>query len=705
MMCCLALGSMAADINVAPGVIEADETWTADNQYFITDFTAIAPGVTLTIEPGTIIRGSGNGTLIVMRNGNLVAAGSDCQPIVFTSSQAAGSRAAGDWGGIIVLGNAPINVPGGLTTIEGGVPNNLTGQFSSTSYTDVNKYGGANPTDNSGILSYVRCEYAGIPFSLDNEINTFTFGGVGSGTQVDHLQSSRGNDDQFEFFGGTVNCKYLVANAGVDDVFDTDFGYSGTIQYAVARRDPNQADFAGDSNGWESDNDGSGSTNSPRTSSLNVNFTVIGPIENPGDVIAAPFARGARLRRSSQTSIYNSIITGFPTGVRVEGSTSASEYEAGTGIELFNNIWAGHDNTYQCDDCAGSFAAQAASEGNVDLALVSLVGLSDPFGTVPDFRPTLGSLPVALPDYDGLPFGAGVIDDVEYIGAFDANTDWTASWTEWEPNTIDYDALAAAGGVNYNPAVAAVGTNGTVCNNGSIDVTPSGGRGLYSYAWSTGDNTQDVSGLAPGDYTVTVTASGCSANANVNLSDAALTAPTGLNTTQDASGATLSWNVYGGSAGCRVTGGPTGGGSTTLNVLGFEANSASVAAPVLTIGQDYTWSVECACQISPTVIVSPSSSTTNFTYTGLRQGETLASANVFPNPVASTVAIQYNAENAGEASFRIVDLMGQVVVANVQGVTAGNNSVQFDASDLAAGNYFVEIRQGDFVETVSFIKE
>ena len=144
---------------------------------------------------------------------------------MFTSAQAPGNRKPGDWGGIIVLGNAPNNQ--GEMTIEGGVRS---------------KHGGTNPADNSGVLSYVRCEFAGVEYSVDNEINAITFGSVGSGTQVDHIQVSYSGDDSYEWFGGTVNAKHLVAIGTWDDDFDTDNGFCGKIQFAMCLRDPNVAD-------------------------------------------------------------------------------------------------------------------------------------------------------------------------------------------------------------------------------------------------------------------------------------------------------------------------------------------------------------------------------------------------------------------------------------------------------------------------------
>ncbi|MDY2778590.1 MAG: hypothetical protein SOU82_01870, partial [Alloprevotella sp.] len=178
--------------------------------YTLKGFVYIADGAELTIEPGTIIKGDKQtkGTLIVERGGKLFAQGTSTQPIVFTSAQPAGNRRPGDWGGLILCGRAPHNA--GEAQIEGG---------------PRTKHGGDQPEDCSGALSYVRIEFAGYPYETDKEINGLTLGSVGSGTQLDHIQVSYSNDDSFEWFGGNVNAKYLVAYKGWDDDFDTDNGF------------------------------------------------------------------------------------------------------------------------------------------------------------------------------------------------------------------------------------------------------------------------------------------------------------------------------------------------------------------------------------------------------------------------------------------------------------------------------------------------
>ena len=202
----------------------------------------------------------------------------DC---LLTSAQAPGSRKPGDWGGIILLGKAPNNL--GEQTIEGGVRS---------------KHGGNDPADNSGVLSYVRVEFPGIEYSTDNEINGITFGSVGSGTKIDHLQVSYSGDDSYEWFGGTANAKYLVAYSGWDDDFDTDNGFSGKVQFAMGVRNPRIGDKSA-SNGFESDNNGDGAATEPYTSCVFANVSFSGRCPIPHPIPNRPAPRVARSMRDS----------------------------------------------------------------------------------------------------------------------------------------------------------------------------------------------------------------------------------------------------------------------------------------------------------------------------------------------------------------------------------------------------------------------
>ena len=232
--------------------------------YILKGWVYIARGSELTIEPGTIIKGDKQtkAALIVEPGGKLFAQGTETEPIVFTSEEAPGNRRPGDWGGVIICGEAPNN-NGVLNQIIEGGPRT--------------KHGGTKADDNSGVFSYARIEFAGYPFETDQEINGLTLGSVGTGTKIDHVQVSYSNDDSYEWFGGTVNCNHLIAYKGWDDDFDTDNGFSGKVQFGFVVRDPRLADIS-QSNSFESDNNKDGSAAEPYTTATFSNMTFVGPI-------------------------------------------------------------------------------------------------------------------------------------------------------------------------------------------------------------------------------------------------------------------------------------------------------------------------------------------------------------------------------------------------------------------------------------------
>ena len=290
--------------------------WTNNNHYLLKGYVYVVSGTTLTIDSGVVIRGDKNskGSLIVERGAKIFANGTANFPIVFTSNQAPNNRTYGDWGGLILCGYAPANWSSGQGQVEGG-PRSL--------------YGGSNKHDNSGRLSYVRCEFAGIAFSPNNEINGITFCGVGDQTQIDHLQVSYSGDDSYEWFGGTVNTKYLIAFRGWDDDFDTDNSFSGLNQFGVGLRDPFSADQSG-SKAFESDSYQAGTKTglsgdtSGVTKCVFSNYTVVGPLVNPTSTAYDPqFVSAAHIRRGSAISILNSVLIGYPAGILYDESSSS----------------------------------------------------------------------------------------------------------------------------------------------------------------------------------------------------------------------------------------------------------------------------------------------------------------------------------------------------------------------------------------------
>lgn len=418
--------------SVIEGNINSNVTLSSSKKYLLRGFVNVNPPAVLTIEPGTIIFGEkdSKGTLIINRGAKIIANGTKQRPIVFTSQQPVGQRAPGDWGGIIIAGNASINVPGGTAIIEGG-----TGTIYG---------GGANPNDDddSGILRYVRIEFSGIAYLPDNEINGLTLGGVGRGTVIEYIQVSFCGDDAFEWFGGTVNGRYLISYKNVDDDFDMDFGYRGNLQFGFALRDPNIADISG-SNGFETDNDGTGTYNTPRTFPVISNFTIVGPMPDTSFTQFNPnFRRGAHIRRAAQTSIYNSIVMGFPVGLLLDGA--AVRFSAtGDTLQIRNSIWAGLRAGQGITTNQSGFNAQdwfdTPSFGNRRYVQPSEVGLIDPFNlSNPNPVPATNSPATTGASFSNPRLGSFFVQTT-YVGAFDPNGPrWDEGWANYNPQFTNY---------------------------------------------------------------------------------------------------------------------------------------------------------------------------------------------------------------------------------------------------------------------------
>lgn len=358
------------------GELTTNTTWTSNNVYLIKGFYYVRDGATLTIEPGTVIRGDKDtkGSLIIERGAKLMAEGTLAKPIVFTSNFDAGSRGYGDWGGVILCGKANINPAGGTAIIEGG---------------PTSVYGGTDNNDNSGSLKFVRIEFPGIPFVPDKEINGLTFGGVGKNTQIDYVQISYSGDDSYEWFGGMVNCKHLIAYRGWDDDFDTDFGFSGMLQFCVSLRDKDIADPGSGSNGYESDNDATGSTNTPITSVIMANMSVFGPKYDLTTVINSNFKRAMHLRRNTRLSTFNSVFSGWPTGLFIDGTASQGNATNGD-MKIQHCVMSGMGSFFASSFERGFFNSPAFA--NDTMATNDLLMVVDPFNlTQPNFLLKVGS--------------------------------------------------------------------------------------------------------------------------------------------------------------------------------------------------------------------------------------------------------------------------------------------------------------------------
>lgn len=449
--------------------------------YLMKGFNYIRNGATISIPAGTVILGDfeTKGTLIIERGSKIFANGTKDCPVVFTSEKAAGSRNPGDWGGVIVLGRSGINTASGADSaeIEGFGPG--LGPV----------YGGQPRIDNdsSGVIRYVRIEFAGINLTgiSGNEINSLTMGGVGSRTVIENVQVSYAGDDAFEWFGGNVICKRLIAYKSVDDDFDCDNGFRGKAQFLLSVKDKDIADVS-QSNGWEIDNNSAGNYNQPRTGMVFSNVTMVGPFETTSTPVNSLHQRGGHLRRSSLPKIYNSIVMGYRVGFRFD---AAGVWNASTGdtIQIRNTILAGNLRTADTN-AATSFTPtnwlQTPLFSNSVLSTTSSAGLTSPYNIYPDpsgsnvtnWLPTGGSPALSGADFSS-PNLAG-FEVVSYKGAF-GSVNWTAGWAIFNPRTYalpvptDFVVKAIPEGLVNVTAPCEAGCNPTLIGtlvNGSCQV-------------------------------------------------------------------------------------------------------------------------------------------------------------------------------------------------------------------------------------------
>ncbi len=446
------LGPGLAAAGMTPYHQTTDVTLTNDKTYVLTGWYFVDSLHTLTIQKGTTILCDKNtiSALIISRGAKIFAEGTKEQPIIFTSSQPAGSRVSGDWGGIIILGNAPTNKPTSQS-VEGGF---------GTSLNNMAQYGGPDSLDNSGVLKYVRIEYGGYPFAKDNEINGLTCGGVGKNTTFEYIMVSYANDDEIENFGGYASFKHIVTMGQVDDTFDTDFGYAGKAQFYLSVRDPQAFDAAsgGSSNGFESDNEGTAPYSaSPRTKAKVSNFTYIGPYSQTGQSWSSNWGNIAMLRRATEFSVYNSIIAGWAKPLMIRDSLTMAAAAEGR-LEIRNTTIITNGSKYidtsssPTSTLSANFNAvswfEAAGKGNVGHANAygNAYGLplaAWALNNTNNAIPVVGSeLASAGADFSsGRLAGDTWFTPVTYRGAFDPavpiDEQWTANWTNWEPQSYN----------------------------------------------------------------------------------------------------------------------------------------------------------------------------------------------------------------------------------------------------------------------------
>ncbi len=384
------------------GEFTEDTTLTSDYDYLLRGAVFVKDGVTLTIEPGVTIYGeqAQNGTLIVNQGGKIMAEGTPDAPIVMTSDAFIGFRGRGQWGGLIINGRAPTNQ--GVTYGEG----------------DTGMFGGTDPHDSSGVLRYVRIEYAGIEFSPDNELNGIALQGVGSGTIIEYVQVHMNQDDGIEMYGGTVNLKYVLITGARDDSFDWTDGWTGKGQFWVAQQYGDDAD-----NGFENDNSSKNNEATPRSAPTIYNVTLVGdPTEGKKS------DNGLLIREGAAGMYANFIVTGFKK-VGLDINTASTHKQADDGnLVVKNSIFFSNRKTNfgdEKDDDGFDEAAWAKGLDNYETD----PKLTDPFNkNNPDFTSGVTGVTPASPPSDGF------FEPVNFIGGVSPSNNWTQGWTTSDRN-------------------------------------------------------------------------------------------------------------------------------------------------------------------------------------------------------------------------------------------------------------------------------
>jgi hypothetical protein len=308
-------------------------------------------------------------------------------------------------------------------------------------------FGGTNDDHNSGILRYVRIEYGGKAVNPGDEVNGLSLYGVGRGTTIDYVQVIRGLDDAFEFFGGTVNCKHLIAYNSADDDYDMDDGYRGRIQFAISVKDKAFTDNKGTtgdiSNNFEVDNvnpaNGFALSRPPITFPVLSNFTAIGPNNAPGvNGTSSDYGYGMRWRRGCKFILANSIVMGSSrAGLVVEQDSTGSYYAAGT--SKFYNSFLNAVQVPYLTASTGTFLDSATLHSKTETTYFSqyfsdaaTIGLTDPFNNAsPKLQPKTGSPALTGAKFDLTQLQEAFFVSVAYRGALDGTNDWTSGWAVW----------------------------------------------------------------------------------------------------------------------------------------------------------------------------------------------------------------------------------------------------------------------------------
>ena len=404
------------------GTHHADVNLTNDKTYLLVGAVFIgnnaqnpaeATGNTITIQEGTIVRGETSstspGVLIITRGSKIDAQGTPTDPIVFTSFKEPGSRSAGDWGGIIINGYA--RVQGGYAEGEGG-----TGEYG----------GGLTPVDDddSGILSYVRAEFAGALFTADNELNTFVMQGVGSGTTLEYIQAHRGADDGIEFFGGDVQLKYYVGTGILDDSLDGDDGWRGSAQFVILQSYSDDA-------GSIVEADGDALDDFAASNAILANITAIAGSEA---------SAGFDFKSDANYDVYNSVLDMQAAETDPDPADWPAPYadKGGATINYFGTLVVGGTPGTDSDnddlETASNGNELRASGSGIEGAVATLSGVAPNrvWSTGFAVTPTAGTFAAAtLPLAD--PAG-NALTPTTYIGAYDGSNQWWDGWIETPEN-------------------------------------------------------------------------------------------------------------------------------------------------------------------------------------------------------------------------------------------------------------------------------
>lgn len=389
-----------ATVQTVSGNITTNTTWTNDRVWEVSGVVRVI-GAKLTIQPGTFIKAKvlasgATGVVVITKTGQIDAQGTATAPVIFTSynlldGNATTKATPGDFGGVVLLGDAQVNT--GVTT------NIIEGLGDQPTPSDF-YYGGTNNTHSAGALNYVRIEYAGriLDAATGVEINGLTCGGVGSGTVINHVQVSYGRDDSFEFFGGTVNASHLVSFAPDDDNFDFDFGYTGTINKAIAIADKNSThSLSGgnpDSNGIELDNNATGTSTTLITRPVISELSIIGASASAGGAL---YENAIHVRRLGQISLTNTTVTGYVTGIRFESPSLPA-----SSARSFLSVHAFTDPILPVGTSLGAGSSPASTA-----TLADSWGLTQPF------------------------FNNGTLNLAGATGAFKTEQNWTDTWTKF----------------------------------------------------------------------------------------------------------------------------------------------------------------------------------------------------------------------------------------------------------------------------------